>query len=177
MEDFMIRRVTVLASALLVVMPALCTAQSEASRLWIVAGAASATIRGDCQTCEEDYPYRNGGGILANGGYRINPRMDVGMELFWVPMETESGTIRTTHIDAVAQFRPWQTRGFFFKGGAGIGVRSQLGRHAGAGRDQLEGAVGGDWYRVGVPNGQAGRLAIVRESGRRGARRFADRFG
>jgi hypothetical protein len=116
----MIRRVTVLAWALIVVMPALCAAQSETSRLWIVAGGASATIRGDCQTCEEDYPYRNGGGILADVGYRINPRMDVGVEFFWVPMETESGTIRATHVDAVAQFRPWQTRGFFFKGGAGM---------------------------------------------------------
>jgi hypothetical protein len=121
MEDLMIRgRLMAFSCALIILMPALCVAQSEPSRLWIVAGGASATIRGDCQTCEEDYPYRNGGGILANGGYRVNPRMNIGMEVFWVPMGTESGTIRTTHIDAVAQFRPWQTRGFFFKGGAGM---------------------------------------------------------
>ena len=60
------------------------------------------------------------GGVLGNVGYRINPRMDIGMEVFWVPMETDSGTIRTTHFDAVAQFRPWQNHGFFFKGGAGM---------------------------------------------------------
>jgi len=121
MEDFMTgRRLTAFCCALIVLMPALSAAQSETSRLWIVAGGASATTRGDCQTCEEDYPYRNGGGILGNAGYRVNPRMDIGMELFWVPMETDSGTIRSTHIDAVAQFRPWQTRGFFFKGGAGM---------------------------------------------------------
>ena len=113
-------RVTIACWVMVVLVPALCAAQSETSRLWIVAGGASATLRGDCQTCEDDYPYRNGGGILGNAGYRVNPRMDVGMEVFWVPMETESGTVRTTHFDGVAQFRPWQTRGFFFKGGAGM---------------------------------------------------------
>ena len=30
------------------------------------------------------------------------------------------GTIRTTHLDAVAQFRPWASQGFFLKGGAGM---------------------------------------------------------
>ena len=59
-------------------------------------------------------------GILANAGYRVNPRMDVGAEVFWVPLETASGTLNTTHIDAVAQFRPWRTHGFFIKGGAGM---------------------------------------------------------
>jgi hypothetical protein len=121
MEDLMTdRRLTIFCCALLMLIPTLCTAQSETSRLWIVAGGASTTIRGDCQTCEDDYPYRNGGGILGNIGYRVNPRMDIGMEVFWVPIGTESGTVRTTHFDAVAQFRPWQTRGFFFKGGAGM---------------------------------------------------------
>ena len=92
----------------------------DQSRLWIVAGGASATVRGDCQTCEEDYPYRHGPGILTNAGYRVNPRMNVGAEIFWVPVETASGTLNTTHLDAVAQFRPWRTHGFFMKGGAGM---------------------------------------------------------
>ena len=106
--------------ALIILAPTVCAAQTDESRLWIVAGGASATVRGDCQTCEEDYPYRHGPGILANAGYRVNPRMDIGAEIFWVPLETASGTINTTHLDAVAQFRPWQTKGFFFKGGAGM---------------------------------------------------------
>ena len=105
---------------LIVLAPAVCAAQTEESRRWIVAGVASATVRGDCQTCEEDFPYRHGAGILGNAGYRVNPRMDVGAEIFWVPLETASGTLNTTHIDAVAQFRPWRTRGFFMKGGAGM---------------------------------------------------------
>jgi hypothetical protein len=46
--------------------------------------------------------------------------MDVGAELFWMPAESESNRIRTTHVDVVAQFRPWASRGFFVKGGAGM---------------------------------------------------------
>ena len=90
------------------------------SRLWLTAGAASATLQGDCQTCETDYPYRHDGSVLGNAGYRVNHRMDVGAEVFWVPMSTAQGTIRTTHFDAVAQFRPWASQGFFMKGGAGM---------------------------------------------------------
>jgi hypothetical protein len=93
---------------------------SDASKVWFVAGSAFATLRGDCQTCEEDFPYRQAGSVLANAGYRVNGRMDVGAEVFWMPVTTASGRIRTTHIDAVAQFRPWQTQGFFLKGGAGM---------------------------------------------------------
>jgi hypothetical protein len=90
------------------------------SRLWLAAGGASATLRGDCQTCETDYPYRHGGSVLVDAGYRVNDRMDVGGEVFLVPMDTAQGTINTTHLDAVAQFRPWASQGFFLKGGAGM---------------------------------------------------------
>jgi hypothetical protein len=92
----------------------------EASNLWLTAGVASATLRGDCQTCEEDYPYRHSASMLANFGYRVNTRMDVGAEVFWMPAETADGTVRATHFDAVAQFRPWGSHGFFVKGGAGM---------------------------------------------------------
>jgi hypothetical protein len=91
-----------------------------ASKLWLTAGSASATVRSDCQTCEEDFPYRHAASVLANAGYRVNHRMDVGAEVFWVPVDTEHGQVRATHIDAVAQFRPWASQGFFLKGGAGM---------------------------------------------------------
>jgi hypothetical protein len=94
--------------------------QTEASNLWLTAGAGFATVRGDCQTCEEDLPYRHAASVLANVGYRVNNRMDVGAEVFWMPVDTAQGRIRTTHLDAVAQFRPWESRGFFLKGGAGM---------------------------------------------------------
>lgn len=93
---------------------------AEASRLWLTAGGASATVRGDCQTCEEDFPYRHATSILVNAGYRVNDRMDVGGEFFWMPADTEAGQIRSTHLDGVAQFRPWASKGFFLKGGAGM---------------------------------------------------------
>ena len=38
-----------------------------------------------------------------------------------MPVKTTIGDrIRTTHFDAVAQFRPWDSNGFFVKGGAGM---------------------------------------------------------
>ena len=91
-----------------------------ASRLWVVAGGAFLTQRGDCQTCEEDFEYRQAAGVLADVGYSATRRMDVGGELFWTSAETASGHIRTTQLDAVAQFRPWSSKGFFLKGGAGM---------------------------------------------------------
>jgi len=93
---------------------------SGASNLWFVAGGTFSTLRGDCQTCEEDAPYRHSGAVLADIGYRVNDRMDVGAEAFWIPVDTASGRIRTTHLNAVAQFRPWASQGFFLKGGAGM---------------------------------------------------------
>jgi hypothetical protein len=90
------------------------------SKLWVAAGGAFTTVRGDCQTCEEDFPYRHGASFVADVGRRVNDRMDVGAELFVVAINTSDGRIRTFHVDAVAQFRPWVSRGFFVKGGAGM---------------------------------------------------------
>ena len=94
--------------------------QFTTSRMWLVAGIASGTVRGTCQTCEEASPYRHSASVLGNFGYRVNERMDVGGEIFWMPSDTAGGRVNTTHVDAVAQFRPWTSRGFFLKGGAGM---------------------------------------------------------
>jgi hypothetical protein len=96
------------------------TATPAISKLWVAAGGAFTTVRGDCQTCEEDYPYRHGASLVADVGRRINERMDVGAELFVVAINTSDGRIRTFHVDAVAQFRPWVSHGFFVNGGAGM---------------------------------------------------------
>ena len=93
---------------------------ANASRLWIVAGAAPATLRGHCQDCAQDFPFRHGGAVLGNAGYRVSPRIDVGADVFWMQWRNDSGRIRATAIDAVAQFRPWASKGFFVKGGAGM---------------------------------------------------------
>ena len=100
--------------------PAAAAAENRTSALWITVGTAFAAMRGDCQTCEEDSPYRHAASFIANAGRRVNERMDVGAEVFWMPAESESGEIRTTHVDAIAQFRPWASKGFFLKGGAGM---------------------------------------------------------
>jgi len=117
----------VCAALLMLLLPAIGRAQtgtgdpsSPPSRTWVVVGGGSATVRGDCQTCEEDFPYRNGGSILGNVGYRLNTRTDIGAEILWVPMETQDGTLRATHFDTIVQFRPWSSHGFFLKGGAGM---------------------------------------------------------
>ncbi len=103
-------------------------APSEMSKLWLVVGGASATLRSECNapanpdsphTCGQS-PYRHSGSLIADIGYRVHDRMDVGAELFWMPTNTSSGHIRVTHVDAVAQFRPWASQGFFLKGGAGL---------------------------------------------------------
>jgi hypothetical protein len=90
------------------------------TRAWLVAGVASGTVRGACQTCEEAAPYRHAASLLTNIGYRVTERMHVGAEIFWMPVGTASGRVNTTHVDAVAQFRPWASHGFFLKGGAGM---------------------------------------------------------
>ncbi len=96
-------------------------ASSETSKVAVAAGGAFTAVRGSCQTCEESFPYRQTGSVFGSVRYRPTPRMDVGGEVLWVPVATPAGDrIRTTHLDAVAQFRPWVTSGFFIKGGAGI---------------------------------------------------------
>lgn len=114
-------RVPVSLAGLFVVLSCvIASAQEPASRLWVTAGAAWAAQRGDCQECEEDFPYRNATAVVGNAGYRVNDRMDVGADILWVGVDTLSGRIKTTHFDAVAQFRPWSSKGFFLKGGAGM---------------------------------------------------------
>lgn len=43
--------------------------------------------------------------------------MDVGAEVFWMPVTTGGGDrIQTTHLDALVQVRPWSSTGFFVRG-------------------------------------------------------------
>ena len=91
--------------------------------LWLVGGVASATTRGDCQTCEEvEFPYRHSSGVVGNFGWHVNRRADLGGEIFWIPVDTPQGQINVTHLDAVVQFRPWTSQGFFLKTGAGMAL-------------------------------------------------------
>jgi opacity protein-like surface antigen len=96
------------------------TGATAPSNLWFVVGGSWTTLRGDCQTCEEDFPYRHAASGFGDIGYRVTDRMDVGAEIFIVAPNTADGRIRTVHLNAVTQFRPWSSHGFFLKGGAGM---------------------------------------------------------
>ena len=124
----------VVAAALACLVPLAARAQSsqdaakvapapstDPSRLWIVAGGGSTTVRGDCRDCSHESPYRHTGGVLLDAGVRVNNRMDGGVELFWVPGTSQDGDRnRAGFLLGIAQFRPWGSGGFFLKGGMGF---------------------------------------------------------
>ena len=123
-------------------------ASAELSRLWIVAGAASGTLRGHCQDCGQSFPFRHGGALVADVGYRVNSRLDVGADGFFMQWRNESGRIRATAINAVAQFRPWESSGFFVKGGAGMALVRNFVRTSESNSDfqkALSVVIGGGW--------------------------------
>jgi len=97
----------------------------DPSKMWIVVGGATTTLRGDCgEGCAQQGTgaYLNTGSVLAIGGIRVNPQMDAGVEVTWVPATTKAGEkLRTTFLMAIAEFRPWQKRGFFLNAGMGMG--------------------------------------------------------
>lgn len=118
------------------------------SRLWIVAGGGSTTLRGHCQECGQEFPFRHGGSIVGKGGYSVSPRLDVGVELFWVEWTNESGHIYGTTFDAIAQLRPWQSKGFFVNGGAGMAFVRNFVRTLGPNPDLQQALAvqfGGGW--------------------------------
>ena len=117
--------------ALLAVLPLVATAAAAqdagnapadgSGRPWIVIGAASTTVLGDCPDCPPEGNYRHAGGFLVDAGVSLNSRADVGGEVLFVPSTSESGeTIHSTFVMAAVQFRFWRTSGFFVKTGAGM---------------------------------------------------------
>ncbi len=97
---------------------------ADQSRMWIVAGGTSTTLRGDCQedcVAHGTGAYLHTGSFLGIVGFRVNPQMDAGVEVSWVPATSAAGDdIRSTFLLAAAQFRPWPTSGFFLKAGMGM---------------------------------------------------------
>ena len=91
-------------------------------RTWIAIGGASTTLQGACgEGCDLESPYFNTGTVLADIGFRVNTQMDAGMEITWTPATSAAGDkIRSTFLIGVAQFRPWESKGFSVKGGMGM---------------------------------------------------------
>lgn len=118
-----------LAFTLLCLAPARAAAQAASASaptepstgdLYLRAGFLSTTFLGDCTDCE-GAQYRSTGSLLAAVGWTLNPRTDLGVEILRVfSQQTESDRIRVTFLLGSVQFRPWRTRGFFLKAGAGM---------------------------------------------------------
>ncbi len=107
---------------LLCLIPTVARAQQPGvdRRLWLGAGGAWTTMLGDCTNCEVEN-YLHSGGVMGNAGISLNRRTDLGAEVLWIPETLTTGDqIRVTFLMAAVQFRPWQSRGFFLKAGAGM---------------------------------------------------------
>jgi hypothetical protein len=95
-------------------------ASSGGWKPWIVGGGSSTTLLGDCTDCPAD-TYVHDGGVLAIVGSPLTPRTDVGVELFWVPSSSAAGDkINSTYVMGTFQFRPWGSKGFFFRASSGM---------------------------------------------------------
>ena len=96
----------------------------EQSKTWIVLGGTSTTLRGDCQedcVAHGTGDYLHTGSFIAMAGARLNRKMDAGAEVSWVPATARDGSdVRSTFLLAAAQFRPWESQGFFLKGAMGM---------------------------------------------------------
>src|SRR5262245_23989237 len=113
---------------LLVVATSVASAQTAAPaasstggwKPWVVVGGSSTTLLGDCTDCPAD-TYVHDGGVLAIVGTPLTPRTDVGVELFWVPSSSAAGDkINSTYVMGTFQFRPWGSKGFFFRASSGM---------------------------------------------------------
>ena len=156
---------------------------ADRSRTWIVIGGTSTTLRGDCQ---EGCPahgtgaYLHTGSVLGVAGVRVNPQVDAGLEVSWVPASTVDGQdFRATFLLATGQFRPMASNGFFLRGGMGmVFVRNFTFDAADVGAaDHVEGAGRDLRGGLGVRAQKACGLRTVRRPARGRARRLRQTGG
>jgi len=92
-------------------------------RLWLVAGSGFAAARAGCFECGPEGVVTQSYPILLDMGVRVTPRMDAGIELYWVRLKVnDEDPIQTTFVLGLVQFRPWVDRGLFLRAGMGIGI-------------------------------------------------------
>ena len=100
------------------------TVPNGQSGFWIVGGIGFSAARAGCPTCPRDGVFTNGRALLLDLGFRATSKLDVGVELAWTSTElVDDGDdpILTTFVMGIAQVRPWEKQGFFFKAGMGAG--------------------------------------------------------
>ena len=103
--------------------PTPAPASPLAPRFWLVAGGGFAAARAGCADCDLGGVYMQSYSILVDVGVRVTPRVDAGVELYFVPIQVEGEKpIRTTFVLGVMQMRPWVERGFFVRAAMGIGI-------------------------------------------------------
>jgi hypothetical protein len=90
---------------------------------WFTVGVGSTTVLGDCRNCEGESGYRHDVGVALTAGLRVDARVHAGAEVFWLAgADGATGDRnRATLVLGIGQFRPWARRGFFLKGGMGMG--------------------------------------------------------
>jgi len=94
---------------------------------WLGVGLGYGAFRTDCNNCTRDDLYSSGGSLVVNGGVTVNDRVDAGGEIFWASTAFDSGEYRAAFLLGIVQFRPWQTHGFYLKGGLGLAfLRSSI---------------------------------------------------
>lgn len=94
------------------------------SNFWIVGGIGFSAARAGCPTCPRDGVFTNGRALMVDLGFRATHRLDVGVELAWTStqlVDDGADPTQTTFVMGVAQVRPWEKQGFFFKAGMGAG--------------------------------------------------------
>lgn len=96
------------------------TEATSANGPWVVLGGAATAVRRGCQSCNDESATRHTWSLVADVGYAVDRRTAVGAEVTWVPVRPDAGRRSTTHVDALVQYRPWPSRGFLVKGGAGM---------------------------------------------------------
>jgi hypothetical protein len=96
--------------------------QPQDSGWWAGVGSGYLGSGARCTNCESDSPPKNDVAFLVQGGWRVNPRLVVGGELFTTARLVDDVDFRDTHLIAIAQYRPFARHGFFIKGGYGIAL-------------------------------------------------------
>src|SRR5688572_3116234 len=67
------------------------------TKAWIVAGTGYAAARAGCATCDREGVVTKSYPILVDVGVKITPRVDAGIELYWVRLKVEAeDPIQTT---------------------------------------------------------------------------------